>query len=52
MVSVIEVPGASWTLRPPGSPLILLVRIERREDVTVGPQLKAGAGDVVGSFAL
>jgi hypothetical protein len=24
----------------------------RREDVTFEPQLKAGAGDVVGSFAL
>ena len=52
IVSVIRAPGAGWTLRPPGSPLFLLVRIERREDVTVGPQLKAGAGDVVGSIAL
>jgi hypothetical protein len=25
---------------------------QRREDATVEPQLKAGAGDVVGSFAL
>jgi hypothetical protein len=52
MVSVIGVPGASWTLRPPGSPLFLLVRFQRREDVTVGPQLKAGVDDFVGSLAL
>jgi len=49
---VIGVPGVSWTLRPSDSALFLLVRIQRREDVTVEPQLEAGAGDVVGSFAL
>ena len=46
------VPGTGWTLRPPGSPLFLLVRFQRREDATVEPKLEADAGDVVGSFAL
>lgn len=52
MVSVIGVPRASWTLSPAGSPLFLLVRFQRREDVTVEPKLEADAGDVVSSFAL
>jgi hypothetical protein len=52
MVSAIGAPGTGWTLRPPGSPLFLLVRFQRREDATVEPKLEADAGDVAGSFAL
>jgi hypothetical protein len=48
---VIGVPGVSWTLRPSDSALFLLVRIQRREDVTVEPKLEAGVVEVVGSLA-
>jgi hypothetical protein len=53
MMGVIEVPGTGWTLRPTGS-LLFPSRStwRRREDVTFEPQLKAGAGDAVGSIAL
>ena len=44
-------PGVSWTLRPSDSALFLLVRIQRREDVTVEPKLEAGVVEFVGSLA-
>jgi len=51
IVSVIGVSGVSWTLRPSDSALFQLVRIQRREDVTVEPKLEAGVVEFVGSLA-
>jgi hypothetical protein len=55
MVSVIGAPGTGLDSEASGFAVVpsLWVR-QRREDVTVKPKLEAGAGagDVVGSFAL
>jgi hypothetical protein len=40
MVNVIRAPSTGWTLRPPGSPLLLLIRFQRPEDITVEPKLE------------